>query len=165
MRTVTATDERRQSPENREGLTDLNAGPNVGGGLPPPTMVLQCCWVIGFRERRQSAEKREGLTDLNAGPNVGGGLLPIAVDQSIYSSTDPPPSGASPLPQWFCSVAGLQAFEDVRHVVRVFFFLGQDLFEQTAGSRVFVTDVLNDFAIAIHRNPLSYQVFVDHFFQ
>ena len=31
-------------------------------------------------------------------PNVGGGLPPIAVYQSISSVTDPPPSGASPLP-------------------------------------------------------------------
>ncbi|AZE93705.1 hypothetical protein C4J96_1573 [Pseudomonas orientalis] len=30
---------------------------------------------------------------------MGGGLLPIAVCQSLYLLTDPPLSGASPLPQ------------------------------------------------------------------
>src|SRR5450830_1094244 len=38
------------------------------------------------------------------GPNVGGGLPPMAVFQPMPLATDPPLSGASPLPHfWMCS--------------------------------------------------------------
>jgi len=56
-----------------------------------------------------------------------------------------------------------QAVENIRHVVGVFFFLSQNVFENTAGGWVFVANVLDDFAIAIDRDALGNQVFHHHF--
>ena len=60
------------------------------------------------------------------------------------------------------SVQVLQIFQDVRHVIRMLFFLRQDVFEDASGGRVFFADVLNDLAVAVDGDPLGDQVFVDH---
>jgi len=51
---------------------------------------------------------------------------------------------------------GLQIVKDVRHVVGVFFFLGKDVFEDAAGGRVLVADVLDDFAVAVDGDALGH---------
>jgi len=55
--------------------------------------------------------------------------------------------------------------QNIRHVVGVFFLLRQDVFKDPACGRVFVADVLDDFAVAVDCNPFRHQVLVDHFFQ
>ncbi|CRM83786.1 putative membrane protein [Pseudomonas sp. 8 R 14] len=106
---------------SRHELTHL--GLNVGGGLLPMTVdqlmnqltdtplsgasplpQLSCLHPADFGRmggsQKSRVGSRHGLTRL--GLNVGGGLLPIAVCQPTDSLADPPPSGASPLPQLSC---------------------------------------------------------------
>jgi hypothetical protein len=49
-----------------------------------------------------------------------------------------------------------QVVEDIRHVVGVLFFLGEDVFKDTARGGIAFADVLNDLAVAVDRDTLSH---------
>ena len=52
--------------------------------------------------------------------------------------------------------------QQVGELVGVLFFHRHDLFEHAARGRILVTQVLDEFAVAVDRNALGHQVFPDH---
>lgn len=58
-----------------------------------------------------------------------------------------------------------EVVEDVGYVVCVFFFLGQDFFENVLGGGVVVIEVGDDFVIVVDGDVFGDQVFGDYVFQ